>query len=416
MDSCLNATQVIDLPFQDSNTTVGATIDFDQQSECGIATSARGVWYALLGRGTVTTIGIVSVTFDTEVAVFSGSCDSLTCVANNGYEIGWGSSVLFLAEANVQYFIHVTGTDNTVTWKDNDAFDIVGTYNITIMEYERYGMDLCSGATQIAGLPYVDSNTTIGAFQDFGNTSNATTCGIASSARGVWYSLVGRGTVTAVNVEAVFDSEISVFSGGCDALGCVVNSGYEVGFGSSVVFLGEEGVQYFIHVTGTDNALLWKDNDAFDVTGSFNISVVEYDNYEMDSCSGAKEISTVPYLDSNTTIGAFHDFDDTSGIVCGIASSARGVWYSLVGQGNTTTVIVISSFDSEIAIFSGSCEELNCVSNSGSQEGMGSSLDFVGEVDVQYFIHVTGTDNMVSWKTNDAFDVVGSFTISVSMG
>ena len=87
----------------------------------------------------------------------------------------------------------------------------------------------------------------------------------------------------------------------------------------------------------------------------------------------------------------------------------------MVGRGTVTTVSVESDFTSEISVFSGNCTALVCEKNSDYQDGLGSSLTFLAYDDVTYWILVTGNDEVVYYRSTDAFDRVGELNISVAV-
>jgi hypothetical protein len=58
-----------------------------------------------VGEGTNTTLSLCEGTFiDTIVTVFTGSCDSLTCVGENDDSCGFSSVVEWYAEEGETYF------------------------------------------------------------------------------------------------------------------------------------------------------------------------------------------------------------------------------------------------------------------------------------------------------------------------
>ncbi|MBP8239958.1 MAG: hypothetical protein KAX50_08355, partial [Saprospiraceae bacterium] len=107
-------------------TVTGTTSGSPQQvPECGTPlNTAPGLWY----RYTASQAEFVTVTtcnpgsdFDTKIAVFRGSCDTLTCIGGNDDDGASGcelfnanrfSKVNFIAAAGTTYYIYVTG-DNT---------------------------------------------------------------------------------------------------------------------------------------------------------------------------------------------------------------------------------------------------------------------------------------------------------------
>lgn len=98
-----------------SGNTFNASVEQDLAS-CGTSlNSAPGIWYRIIGTGGEINISICDAAYDSKLAVFSGSCDSLNCVVGNddSPDCGTGSEVSFASEANLEYYIYVTGfSDN----------------------------------------------------------------------------------------------------------------------------------------------------------------------------------------------------------------------------------------------------------------------------------------------------------------
>jgi hypothetical protein len=98
----------------------------------------------------------------------------------------------------------------------------------------------------------------------FGSTSTAATidavpsCGSASgpTAPGVWYTIIGNGdAITASTCTGTeFDSQISVFSGFCDQLACVVGNNDACGSQSRVDFQSIQDQTYHVLVHGVGGA------------------------------------------------------------------------------------------------------------------------------------------------------------------
>mmetsp|Transcript_33724 Transcript_33724/g.81773 ORF Transcript_33724/g.81773 Transcript_33724/m.81773 type:complete len:809 (-) Transcript_33724:749-3175(-) len=115
-DFCTTA-QSVSFPSVVNGTTVGAKLDGSDQCDVGLSTrKSPGVWY--LGMVQEDSLLIASLcnqgtsNFDTVLQVFSGSCESLTCIASNDdFEqvCGRRSLVSWNATAGELYHILVTG-------------------------------------------------------------------------------------------------------------------------------------------------------------------------------------------------------------------------------------------------------------------------------------------------------------------
>ena len=109
--------------------------------------------------------------------------------------------------------------------------------------------DLCADAITIDCATGFVNGTTVGATFD-----NVGTCTTSNTAPGVWYKFTGVGNdyidLSLCNTLPTWDSKLSVFSGDCAALTCVVGNDDNCGLLSAVSFLSAPGVDYYILVHG----------------------------------------------------------------------------------------------------------------------------------------------------------------------
>lgn len=94
-----------------TGSTIGATSDAALGS-CSTGTGGtptNGVWYKLVGDGSLVTVSLCGSAYDTKLHVYTGTCGSLTCVTSNDDFCGLQSQVTFVATAGVDYFIVVNG-------------------------------------------------------------------------------------------------------------------------------------------------------------------------------------------------------------------------------------------------------------------------------------------------------------------
>lgn len=75
------------------------------------ASTAPGVWYRLLGRGTPLNVSLCGSSFDTKLFVYSGECGNLNCVAGNDNACGVQSELNFTSVSGALYYIYVTGNN-----------------------------------------------------------------------------------------------------------------------------------------------------------------------------------------------------------------------------------------------------------------------------------------------------------------
>ncbi len=116
-DECDDGTPITFTPMARPGTTVGATSDVDPSvgQLCGVSAASRGVWYTLEGKGRIVRLEynmeIQGNGLDPELAIFTGPCGFLECVANvegNGY-YGRAAVTEFHAEEGVLYRFLLSG-------------------------------------------------------------------------------------------------------------------------------------------------------------------------------------------------------------------------------------------------------------------------------------------------------------------
>ena len=117
-----------------------------------------------------------------------------------------------------------------------------------------------------------------------------------------------------------------------------------------------------------------------------------------DTCETATALA-VPSVTAGTTIGAGAD---PGAPLCGTAITANGVWYTVVGTGNTMTASTCNDgdpstgsadYDSKLNIYCKGCDTLQCVA--GNDDGPGcagfsSSISWCSEAGAEYQILVQG--------------------------
>jgi hypothetical protein len=91
---------------------------------------------------------------------------------------------------------------------------------------------------------------------------------------------------------------------------------------------------------------------------------------------------------------------------CGSATSptAPGVWYTIIGDGGriATSTCTGTNFDSQISVYTGSCDQLTCVV--GKDQGCGDQTRFQSVKDQTYHVLVHGVG-----------DASGNFTLSIAI-
>lgn len=240
-DACSTAT-LITCGATVSGSTLNANID--AAPTCGLDVPRFGVWYRIVGQGGMITLSTCSAStnFDTQIGVYSGACEGLTCVAGNNNAASCAansraSSVTFSSTPGVSYYVWVTGVVNS---RGNFSLSVTCTTPVP-------ANNDCANAIAVTCGQSVNG-TTLGAT----NAGAPSTCGTSlGTAPGVWYTLVGQtGNTTVSLCGSSFDTRIGVFTGSCGNFTCVGGNDDSCGAQSSVTFPSTDGTTYYIYVTG----------------------------------------------------------------------------------------------------------------------------------------------------------------------
>jgi len=229
----------------------------------------------------VSTCG-TSTNFDTVVAVYRGSCASLSCVTFNDDDGSCAtpvaSTLSFSSQAGVEYKILVYGYSSYET----GAFElVVFTPSPTPIptpspiSLPTIGGSNSNGACNLA-VPLSIASTCAGSTSGAPSvTGSAIGSCLLHQSPGVWYSIVGNGafiTVSTCGSGTVFDTILAVYAGSCGSLSCVaVNDDDQSceNFASTVSWWSQAGVEYKILVYGFGDA-----SGAFDIVISSSLNYI----------------------------------------------------------------------------------------------------------------------------------------------
>lgn len=289
---------LLPLPGVAAGSTLSAT--FDSVPDCGTSISAPGVWYSVIGDGTIITATTCGSFFgyDTKLNVYCGDCSNPVCVTGNDDDCFGGanvfsSTVSWCSAFGQEYLILVQGfggqTGNFILTVSSDGFgckgapscipptgaccvngDCVGTteqpecLNLGGLWFEG---NTCPGFVCPVPPTNDDCNTAIAINTGqvvFGDTTlagfdSAPNCGTSISAPGVWYTVQGNGNIFDATTCVSFfgyDTKLNVYCGTCNGLFCVAgndDAGASCGidfFLSRVQWCTEPGRTYYILVQG----------------------------------------------------------------------------------------------------------------------------------------------------------------------
>jgi hypothetical protein len=330
-----------------------------------------------------------AATFDTQITVMSGHCGFLNCVTFNDNECGDQSRVTWYAEKGETYFVVVSG------YRDD-----WGEYTLTMQPTSIN--DQCIEAGAPVELGSAISGTTAGS-----TTEDLASCGdVDTSKPGVWYEVSNiDGTVLAdVMARGMnFAGQVSVYDGTCDTLTCAAGSK-----SGSVSWAANRDTTYHVYVNGIETE------------GDFDLYVgLDQD----DTCSDATSLQPSFFAFIGDTRDERHHDVPSCGFT-GSRHSAPGKWFAVSGTGNGLKASTCSSgtdLDTEISLFRGSCDALECITGTGEALscGEGGSIAWETDVDDEYFIYVSGRGSRVGefWLTIEEVDLIGTMcTKPLSLG
>ena len=237
--------------------------NFEAVGDCGsVDNDAPNVFYTYTGSGSPenVTVSLCGSTYDTSIAVYTGACGALVCLANNDDSCALQSETTFLSDGTTTYYIMVEGFNVGST----GAFDLNVTCEAAATPPAN---DTCAAAEGL----------TLNAAAVSGDNTNATSsinnpsCDSFGTISDVWYSFEApaSGNVTVVTTIGSADQANVVVWDDCaftNELACSADSG-----GESVDVTGlTAGTTYYIQV--------WNDGVAAPTQraeGTFTIAVSE---------------------------------------------------------------------------------------------------------------------------------------------
>jgi Secretion system C-terminal sorting domain len=169
--------------------------------------------------------------------------------------------------------------------------------------------------------------------------------------------------------------------------------------GGPVVASGNSPLSFVNTFTGTLYAH-WNLSAACGTDGSCHVTTVQCTSCPPinDGCAGAVTINCAQTI-TGTTVGATLDAVPTCVTTL---NTAPGLWYTFVGNGQSTTLSLCgSAYDTKIGVFTGTCGALVCVTGNDDFCGLQSQVTFTATNAVTYYVLVTG------FSTN-----AGAFTLA----
>jgi hypothetical protein len=366
--------------------------------------------------------------FDTKLALYTAVsqvgaesateaqiCSALACVAFNDDSCGLRSEITFQSVAGQVYYVMLHG-----------YLDEVGQYGMALATRDNLYNNFCGDAREAKiGIP-TNGSTALANF-DF---NDVVSCGaINIEGPSVWYLVYGTGTpllVSTCSPQTNFDTQISVFTGGCASLLCVGGNDDSVdetcGGTSEFVFPTEAFTEYLVlvrkqlrkkHACDDGSHKQQKLDSCFvlplhysqvhgfgNVTGDFELAFEALDDRPVlnDPCEaiGSVPFNWDPVIGStatSATIGV-----GVSGCVAGVdaastSPSVQGEWYFVKSDGGLLNVSVCenSAINTQVTVFQAEvseCAALTCNTTSGTTYGNGCAYSWETTRNTVYHILV----------------------------
>ena len=360
----------------------------------GTNAMSAGVWYSITGIGNDITLtvnpdpGTTNDLGDSQIFLYSGGCNALNCITGNDdggpFSSQGGSEITFSTTLNTTYHIYIDGfVDNTE-----------GDFELT-MSCAPPSNDDCANATMLTlGSESCNGNEVLV------NNLNATASGVVHTCGGysagdpdIWVSVLvpSSGNVTLQTTAATPPSQVgAVMQAYSDCAGTAIAGGCSNSGGVLTLTGQTPGTTIYIALYDTGG------NDE----GAFNVCAWN-PGPSNETCATAQALTCSSGTVPSTTLLAS---DDNPGTCNGAGDgNSGGVWYSFTGNGDLITLTVNPDpttgtsnplDDSQIAVYTGSCSALICLT--GNDDGgsygnqSGTEVAFLSTSGTTYFIYVDG--------------------------
>lgn len=401
-DLCADAITVA-IPSSTAGTLVESTND--SAPSCSVCQSTGGVWYKVVGTGNRITASLCNAgtTFDSKLSVYKGSCGSLVCEDGND---DLGTTGAF------PYACALSGSRSGVTWCSTlgteyyilvHSFSTLAGFTLDVSEditpCTVPANDACASAISVTEgmLPYIDSGVVYRqAHDDIDVTCNSGSCPV--SRRGVWYTWTPTTTTPLIVSTSTTGTFKAVFTS-CGGVQLLCNTSQTVGISGFT-----PGTTYWILIGHT--------SDFSEPTAAMNVSFLQPP--PNDNCVDAITVS-VPSQTQGTTINSFADAAGTCG---GVANANPGVWYRVIGTGNTMTADTCAAggtppapilADTRVSVYTCGCTCKTCVA--ANDTASPSCTGFTGRARVSWCSEV-GKEYLI--LVHQGTTTAGNFRLDVS--
>ncbi len=418
-DACSGATNLPCASGTISGTTVGA---ISETAPNASTSGTMGVWYSFTGDGGSTTLTVVQTTLDTRLLVMTSSTNSCggtyTTIANQDLITSSSETATFTTTNGTNYYVYIGYyTSGSTTGTFTISRTCVAPPTITSFSPTSGcpGGTITINGTSLSGTSSVSVGGTV--------CSNIT---VVSSTQVT--AVLGSGTTGTISLTATAGNTTSSGTFTVETPPTISYTGspftYTAGTSISSLTASTTGTPTSFSVSPSLPAGLTLNTSTGEITGipttsqvaaSYTITASRANGCSgtasisiavrpsNDACSGATNLPCATSNLAGTTVGSADETPPAS-----VATSAKGVWYSFIGDGQSTTIssTAASGFDHEQTILTGtSCGDFTIVG--ASQDGSGQ-----GGTETQTFIATNGQQYYVWVAYFTTGSTTGAFTIS----
>lgn len=355
--------------------------DTSNNTDQGGFNTAPDEWFSFTGTGTpeIVTISLCDpgTTYDSRLSVFDACGGNL--IDTNDDFCGLQSQLSFNSDGTSTYYIAV------------EAFTTSsGPFVLSVSCAEPPVNDDCPGA-----LPLACNSSVLGStINSSDDSAVAPDCTAPGTTNGVWYIYEDTtGLVTDININTCsantdYDTQISIYTGGCGTLTCVTGNDDSpncTNFQSEVDFQSDGNTTFYILVHGFGTA-----------TGNFELTMtctpVPPPNDMIVNSIDVDEIG-FPYTDPAVAMPAATT-ENGNPTGCNI-DGGKGVWYNFVSAGNgTATAEIVSPAGASFVTFFKAPNEMSIETDLeyffqiGNQCAPATSANITTEAGQAYYVYV----------------------------
>jgi hypothetical protein len=379
-DVCNNPS-LLNCGHQGRHSTIAAT--GDAIPVCGsLSATDPGTWFVFTGNGNFMTISTCSqfTEIPTKMAVFTGNCASLTCVAASDGICGNQARISLPTVSGTQYRVLVQGANGAQ-----------GYFRIGLFCGLPPSNDICSSAITLSCGSVVSGNLSGAGVE----TPIPPDCGGPFGLdNDVWYKFVGGGGVATVSLcgSSFPYLQLSVFTGSCGNLACVAGDDNNCpNLNGEVSLPTTNGTTYFVKVSHPND--------------SWVPFVISLDNPPTnDNCANSILITTPQTVAGSNKCSSVESPNPPNCTT--LDGTAGDVWYRFVGNGTNATVSLCNAtatFDAQLSVFTGNCGSLTCIASNDDFCDNRPQVTFATTYGTVYFIRINGKNN-----------AKGNFSLSLS--